>query len=134
MTPDQEAALLELKGLIMVGFHGGDGQRALEIVQRMIEGRDPLDAVEIAVSSVVYNEVRTALVTRGVGGVILERPLPRRIEMTGITIVESVFGKNAPDWPPQASAIGLPEGHRRFGSTGQLWEVKAGRWERVLTP
>lgn len=36
-----------------------------------------------------------------------------------------------PDWPPQASAIGLPEGERRYGSTGQLFEVKNGRWERL---
>lgn len=35
------------------------------------------------------------------------------------------------DWPPMASAIGLPEGERRHGSTGQLFEVKNGRWERV---
>jgi hypothetical protein len=39
--------------------------------------------------------------------------------------------REAPDWPPQASAIGLPEGTLRHGSTGQLFEVKNGRWERA---
>jgi hypothetical protein len=38
-----------------------------------------------------------------------------------------------PDWPPQASAWQLPEGTRRYGSTGQLFEVKGQRWERVRT-
>lgn len=36
-----------------------------------------------------------------------------------------------PDWPPRLSAEGLPEGHRRFGSTGQLFEVRDSRWVRV---
>jgi hypothetical protein len=36
-----------------------------------------------------------------------------------------------PDWPPQGSAIGLPDGTQRHGSTGQLFEVKNGRWERA---
>ena len=36
-----------------------------------------------------------------------------------------------PDWPPQASAVGLLEGTLRYGSTGQLFEVKNGRWERA---
>lgn len=37
----------------------------------------------------------------------------------------------APDWPPMRSAIGLPDGECAYGSTGQLFEVKNGRWERV---
>jgi hypothetical protein len=36
-----------------------------------------------------------------------------------------------PDWPPRASAIGLPDGERRYGSTGQLFEVNNGQWIRV---
>ena len=36
-----------------------------------------------------------------------------------------------PEWPPQASAVGLAEGTMRHGSTGQLFEVKNGRWERA---
>ena len=36
-----------------------------------------------------------------------------------------------PDWPPRVSAIGLPDGHRRFGSTGQLFEVRNGQWMRI---
>ena len=36
-----------------------------------------------------------------------------------------------PDWPPRISAIGLKDGHRRFGSTGQLFEVRDGRWVRI---
>jgi hypothetical protein len=36
-----------------------------------------------------------------------------------------------PDWPPQRSAVDLPDGERGTGSTGQLFEVKNGRWERV---
>lgn len=37
----------------------------------------------------------------------------------------------APDWPPQVSAIGRPEGERRCGSTGQLFEARNGQWVRV---
>jgi hypothetical protein len=36
------------------------------------------------------------------------------------------------DWPPQASAIHLPDGERRRGSTGQLFEVKNGTWVRMI--
>lgn len=36
-----------------------------------------------------------------------------------------------PDWMPRASAIGLPDGHQRHGSTGQLWEVRNGQWVRI---
>lgn len=36
-----------------------------------------------------------------------------------------------PDWPPRISAIGLKDGHRRFGSTGQLFEVRGGSWVRI---
>jgi hypothetical protein len=38
-----------------------------------------------------------------------------------------------PDWPPQRSAVGLTDGHEARGSTGQLFRVKNGRWERVRT-
>src|SRR5580692_8450769 len=37
-----------------------------------------------------------------------------------------------PDWPPMASAVGLPDGHEQRGSTGQLFHVKNGRWERLF--
>ena len=37
----------------------------------------------------------------------------------------------APDWQPQGSARGLPDGEQRRGSTGQLWEAKNGQWVRV---
>lgn len=36
-----------------------------------------------------------------------------------------------PDWPPLVSAIGIPDGERRHGSTGQLFESRRGRWKRV---
>lgn len=36
-----------------------------------------------------------------------------------------------PDWPPQVSASGLPENETRYGSTGQLFQVRSGRWVRV---
>lgn len=39
-----------------------------------------------------------------------------------------------PDWPPARSAVGLPDGERAYGSTGQLFEVENGRWKRVLPP
>jgi len=39
--------------------------------------------------------------------------------------------QQTPDWPPQASAVGLPDGERRNGSTGQIFKVSNGRWERV---
>ena len=49
---------------------------------------EPEPQFEIPVNTATYNNVRKALVEAGTGGVILERPLPRRIEMTGVTIVE----------------------------------------------
>lgn len=36
-----------------------------------------------------------------------------------------------PDWPPRGSAVGLPDGTKRHGSTGQLWETRNGRWVRI---
>ena len=39
-----------------------------------------------------------------------------------------------PDWMPRASAITLPDGLHRFGSTGQLWVVRAGQWYRIKNP
>lgn len=39
-----------------------------------------------------------------------------------------------PDWPPQATAVGLPDGVFRRGSTGQQFVVRNGRWERVRKP
>jgi len=35
------------------------------------------------------------------------------------------------DWPPVSSAWAHPEGTRKYGSTGQLWEVRNGQWWRV---
>lgn len=32
------------------------------------------------------------------------------------------------DWPPRASAVDLPDGERRRGSTGQMFEAKGGQW------
>jgi hypothetical protein len=37
----------------------------------------------------------------------------------------------APDWPPRDTASQYPEGYAKRGSTGQLFEVKYGRWVRV---
>jgi hypothetical protein len=37
-----------------------------------------------------------------------------------------------PDLPPQMSAVGLPDGAWRYGSTGQLFEAKNGQWIRCL--
>lgn len=37
-----------------------------------------------------------------------------------------------PEWQPQASAIGLPDGTARHGSTGQLWVAMADAWERAV--
>lgn len=70
-----------------VGTNLFTATQADAMVRHMLEGM-PIDAVNLHVSTAVYNEVRKALVMLGVGGVILERPLPRRIEMTGVTIVE----------------------------------------------
>lgn len=36
-----------------------------------------------------------------------------------------------PDWPPAGSAWNLPEGTQRYGSTGQLFEVRNKQWVRV---
>src|SRR5207247_1238231 len=36
-----------------------------------------------------------------------------------------------PDWPPHLSAVDLPDGEFRHGSTGQLFEVKNGQWIRA---
>ena len=62
------------------------------MVRNMLEGL-PEEAVEISVTPAIYSDVRRALVERGRGGVILERPLPRRIEMTGVTLVERAEAK-----------------------------------------
>jgi hypothetical protein len=35
------------------------------------------------------------------------------------------------NWPPRASASDFEDGHRAYGSTGQLFEVVNGRWVRV---
>lgn len=39
--------------------------------------------------------------------------------------------RTMPDWLPQGSARSLPEGTRRHGSTGQLFEVQSKRWVRI---
>lgn len=39
---------------------------------------------------------------------------------------------DSPDWPPVHSAWQLPEGKRRYGSTGQLWEVRGQQWVRII--
>lgn len=70
-----------------IGTNLFSATEADDMVRHMLEGM-PIEAVNLHVSTAVYNEVRKALVMLGVGGVILERPLPRRIEMTGVTIVE----------------------------------------------
>lgn len=41
---------------------------------------------------------------------------------------------DSPDWPPVHSAWQLPEGKRRYGSTGQLWEVRDRQWVRIIEP
>lgn len=35
------------------------------------------------------------------------------------------------DWPPVSSAWSHPDGTRKYGSTGQLWEVRNGAWWRI---
>jgi hypothetical protein len=45
--------------------------------------------------------------------------------------MNDIVKKQQPDWPPRSSAFNWPEGTRRHGSTGQLWEVKDGIWVRV---
>lgn len=40
----------------------------------------------------------------------------------------------APDWEPRGSAVGVPNGERRNGSTGQVFEARDGRWVRVRDP
>ena len=73
-----------------VGTNLFSATEAEAMVRHMLEGLvvAPEPQVEIAVTTAIYNDVRRALVSAGSGGVILERPLPRRIEMTGVTIVE----------------------------------------------
>lgn len=39
-----------------------------------------------------------------------------------------------PDWPPRSSAGDYPEGTRKPGSTGQLWQVRNGQWVRLTAP
>jgi len=38
---------------------------------------------------------------------------------------------DAPDWPPRDSAWEYPEGTQKYGSTGQLFEVRNKQWVRV---
>lgn len=40
----------------------------------------------------------------------------------------------ARDWPPRSSAVGLVNGTRRHGSTGQLFEAQDGQWSRMDYP
>lgn len=40
----------------------------------------------------------------------------------------------ADDWSPAAMAAAYAEGTRKYGSTGQLWEVRNGQWVRVDDP
>lgn len=37
-----------------------------------------------------------------------------------------------PTWEPQRSAVGVPDGERAYGSTGQLFEARNGQWVRVV--
>ena len=37
-----------------------------------------------------------------------------------------------PDLPLEISVMGLPDGARRYDSTGQLFEAKNGQWIRCL--
>lgn len=39
--------------------------------------------------------------------------------------------REPPDWPPTSSAGYFKEGERRYGSTGQLFEVRNQQWVRV---
>lgn len=39
-----------------------------------------------------------------------------------------------PDWPPQVTAIGVPDGTFRHGSTGQKFVAYEGQWIRVRKP
>lgn len=39
--------------------------------------------------------------------------------------------KAEPDWPPRISALGIPNGTRRKGSTGQTFEARDGSWLRI---
>lgn len=40
-------------------------------------------------------------------------------------------GPTSPDWPPRDSAWRFDEGTLKYGSTGQLFEVRHRRWVRV---
>lgn len=42
------------------------------------------------------------------------------------------MSESTSDWPPRQSAFLLPEGTRKYGSTGQLWEVRSGQWVRSI--
>jgi hypothetical protein len=53
---------------------------------------------------------------------------PKEMNMTGKSEQEI---QEMPDWPPHASALHFSEGHQSYGSTGQLFVVKNGQWERV---
>lgn len=47
--------------------------------------------------------------------------------------VVAVIMSDAPDWPSKASASDYPEGTRKAGSTGQVWQVRDGQWVRLTT-
>jgi hypothetical protein len=47
---------------------------------------------------------------------------------------EQAMTDSAPDWPPQTSAIGVPNGTFMRGSTGQLFVANDGQWVRVRKP
>jgi hypothetical protein len=53
------------------------------------------------------------------------------VDMGMVKVLEEGEDAPAPEWPPQGSAIGVPDGERRHGSTGQMFEAREGRWVRV---
>jgi Fe-S cluster biosynthesis and repair protein YggX len=62
---------------------------------------------------------------------INENRLNPLVDMGMVKVLEEGEDAPAPEWPPQGSAIGVPDGERRHGSTGQMFEAREGRWVRV---
>lgn len=48
--------------------------------------------------------------------------------------MKPITSDKAPDWMPAASAFDFPEGERRYGSTGQVWQVRNRQWVRIVKP
>ena len=102
-SPTQEAALSALgaEGWVMVGIEHMGSMAAKAYLMRQVQQTDDGRGDPVGVAG---------------GGIA----------------PAAAFGAPMPnEWPPARSAVGLADGDRAHGSTGQLFEARNGQWVRV---